>query len=299
MTSVSPQPKRASEFSSTQHSPLKITSAGSQLQHPRAFLTDALKNLQTSRGIAKRLFLQSVAQRYRYSTLGLFWAFMPSAIMAVFLTLGQRAKIAGLSQGAIPPQVHGIFGLVMAQIFIETLNNQRVILTQHRYLLTRQNVPIEGLVLGSLAESIFALFVRLPVLIVILLVFNITPAITAPISLLGFATLIVLAAGLGLFLAPWSALSRDLDNVMQFFPWFLFAATPVFITVQPGSWLYFVYLLNPLTYLFEATRWLAYGVGEIHLGVLLVLLPGVWLLLIGGWLFCRLCLPYVIERSLN
>lgn len=298
MSSFSPKSKQTNQVPPEQRLPIKITSAGSQLQNRRAFLRNALKDLRDSRLIAKRLFLQSVAQRYRYSTLGLFWAFVPPAIMAVILTLGQRAKIAGLSPGTIPAQVYGIFGLVMAQIFLEALNSQRLFLTQHNHLLARQKVPIEGLILASIAETTFGFLVRLPVLIVILLVFNITPSATSPLSIFGFATIIGLGTGVGLLLAPWNVLSRDLDSLMQFFPWFLFAVTPVFVAVQPGSWLYYLYMLNPLTYVFEATRWLAYGNSDINFVALLLLLPLTIILLVSGWLFCRLCLPYIIERSL-
>jgi lipopolysaccharide transport system permease protein len=299
MASLRPKFKQSRRSVPKQNSPVKITSAGSQLQNPGAFIRNALQDLQKSLGIAKQLFLQSVAQRYRYSTLGWFWAFIPSAVMAVVLTLGQRVKISGLTQGEVPPQVYGIFGLVMAQTFLETLNSTRVIFTRHCHLLTRQKVPIEGLALASLAESIFGLLVRLPVLIAIFIVFNMIPAVTAPLSLFGFATVIMIAAGLGLLLAPWNVLSRDLESMMQFFPWFLFAATPVFVAVKPGSWLYFVYLLNPLTYVFEATRGLAYGVSEVQGVVLILLLPGAAILLISSWMFCRLCLPYIVERSLT
>lgn len=298
MSSFSPKSKQSSQTSAQQRSPIKITSAGSQLQNRRAFLKNALQDLQGSWGIAKRLFLQSVAKRYRYSTLGLFWAFVPPAIMTVILTLGQRAKIAGLGSGTIPPQVYGIFGLVMAQTFLEALNGQRLFLTQHNHLLARQKVPIEGLILASIAEAIFGFLVRLPVLIVILLVFKVTPSATSLLCLFGFATIIGLGTGLGLLLAPWNVLSRDLDSLMQLFPWFLFAVTPVFVAVQPGNWLYYLYMLNPLTYIFEATRWLAYGLGEVNLIALLLLLPFTIIFLVSGWLFCRLCLPYIIERSL-
>ncbi|NJN85660.1 MAG: hypothetical protein HC881_04240 [Leptolyngbyaceae cyanobacterium SL_7_1] len=85
---------------------------------------------------------------------------------------------------------------------------------------------------------------------------------------------------------------------MHFFPWLLFAVTPIFVAVDPGSWAYHLYRFNPLTHVFEATRWLTYGVGEISaIALLLVPLTIIWL--VTGWLFCRLCLPYVIERSLT
>ncbi|NJN85659.1 MAG: hypothetical protein HC881_04235 [Leptolyngbyaceae cyanobacterium SL_7_1] len=112
--------------------------------------------------MAKRMFLQGIAQRYRYSSLGLFWAFMPSVMIAVVLTIGQRTNVLGSSRGQIPPQVYGIFGLIMMQTFLEAMHSQRNFLSRYCYLLVRQKIPVEGLILSGIGEAIFAFGVRLP-----------------------------------------------------------------------------------------------------------------------------------------
>ena len=294
--------KTSSDLSSS----VRINSARSQLFSIRAFLTSAWLDLRSSSGFAKRLFLQNIAQRYRYSSLGLFWAFVPSALIAILLTLGQRDqmptfgdRIPILIAGTVPPQVYGIFGLIMAQTFLEALNIQRVSLNQYIHILVRQKVPLEAIMMAGLAETTFNFLMRLPVLIAILLVFNINPALTFPLAFLGIASIISFGSGLGLLLAPWNALSKDLENVMQFFPWLVFLVTPVFVIVQPGNWLYSLQQFNPLTYLFEGIRFLTYGVGTVNTLALFTLLPLTVILLLVSWLFCRLCLPYIIERSLN
>ncbi|NMF58670.1 ABC transporter permease [Pseudanabaena yagii] len=278
--------------------PVKINSARSQLFSVRTFLAGAWLDLQASSGFAKRLFLQNIAQRYRYSSLGLFWAFVPSALVAILLTLGQRDRIPILIGGQVPPQVYGVFGVVMAQTFLEALNIQCSSLTRYIHLLARQKIPIEGIMIAGLAESTFSFLMRFPVLVAILLVFNITPSITFILALLGIILIIGLGSGLGLLLAPCNSLTKDLENVIQVFPWVLFLVTPVFVVIQPGTWLYFVQICNPLTYIFEAVRFLTYGVGSINPLALFLLMPLTILLMLGSWLFCRLCLPHIIERSL-
>ncbi|MEA5581048.1 ABC transporter [Nodularia harveyana UHCC-0300] len=301
------RPSQNDKSSSNVSGFVKINSARSQLFSIRAFLTGAWLDLRSSSGFAKRLFLQNIAQRYRYSSLGLFWAFVPSALIAILLTLGQRDaatptfgdRIPLLMVGTVPPQVYGIFGLIMAQTFLEALNIQRVSLNQYIHLLVRQKIPLEAIMMAGLAESTFGFLMRLPVLIAILLVFNINPALTFPLAFLGIASIISFGSGLGLLLAPWNALSKDLENVMQFFPWIIFLVTPVFVVIQPGNWLYSLQQFNPLTYLFEGTRFLAYGVGTVNTLVLSILIPLTVILILVSWLFCRLCLPYINERSLN
>ncbi|MFB2920089.1 ABC transporter permease [Aerosakkonema funiforme] len=292
-------PSQTDESSSDLSGLVKIYSGRSQLFSIRAFLTSAWLDFLSSSEFAKRLFLQKIAQRYRYSSFGLFWAFVPSALIAILLTLGQRDRISIIIAGTVPPQVYGIFGLIMAQTFLEALTIQRVSLNQYLHLLVRQKIPLEAIMMAGLAESIFGFLMRLPVLIAILLVFNINPALTFPLAFLGIASIISCGSGLGLLLAPWNTLSKDLENVMQFFPWFLFLVTPVFVVVKPGNWLYSLQLFNPLTYLFEGIRFLAYGVGTVNTLALLILIPITVILLLVSWLFCRLSLPYIIERSLN
>lgn len=149
--------------------PVIIYSSRSQLLDRKAFLKDAWKDLTLAFPLAKRLFLQNIAQRYRYSSLGLFWAFVPSALIAILLTVGQRANIPGLSDGGFPPQVYGIFGVIMMQTFLESLINQRMFLSQYIHLLIRQKIPIESLILAGLGEAFFAFLMRIPVLIAVLI----------------------------------------------------------------------------------------------------------------------------------
>ncbi|MFB2971575.1 ABC transporter permease [Aerosakkonema sp. BLCC-F183] len=277
---------------------MKVNSAASQLYQPKKFIKLAVYDLKKSFGTAKSIFLQGIAQQYRYSTLGLFWAFIPCLVTAALLTLGERSRFLSAHKGAIPPQLYGIFGLIMAQTFLEALNNQRTLFSNYRHLLSRQKFPMESLVLASLGQCIFGTLVRLAVLVLVFIIFLVTPATTAPLVLICLGLIVVLGTGIGLWLAPWNALSRDLENIMNFFPWILFAITPVFVPVSSDGVLYRIYQLNPLTHIFEAARWLAYGSGEFNIIILIVLLPVSIILLLTGWWFCRLCLPYVMERSL-
>lgn len=300
-------PSQSEESSSNLSGFIKINSGRSQLFSIRAFLVSAWLDLRSSSEFAQRLFLQNIALRYRYSSLGLFWAFVPSALTAILLTLGQRDgkmpafgdRIPILMGGAVPPQVYGVFGLIMVQTFLEALNLQRFSLNRYIHLLVRQKIPLESLMMAGLAESAFGFLMRLPVLIAILLVFNITPALTFPLAFLGIAAIISSGSGLGLLLAPWNVLSKDLENLMQFFPLLLFLITPVFVVIKPGNFIYVLHQFNPLTYIFEGTRFLAYGGGTVNILALLILLPLTVLSLLLGWLCCRLCLPYIIERSLT
>ena len=216
------------------------------------------------------------------------------------MTLGQRSHVPGLKASGVPPQVYAVFGLVMAQTFLETLSTQRALFTTHRHLLSRHRTPIEGMMLAGLGENLFGLAIKMGVLAVVFLVFKITPAQTLPFGLAGMCGIFLLGSGVGLLLAPWNALSKDLDNAMGFFPWIFFMLTPIFVSLQPGSTLYKICRWNPLTWFFNATRAFTYGSATLRGdGLPLLSLWGCILLLPVAWLLCRLARPYVIERFLG
>jgi lipopolysaccharide transport system permease protein len=283
----------------TNVSPSIVYSAGSQLLPFKSFLKTAKKDVIQGLPFTKRLFIQNIVKRYRYSSLGLFWAFIPSALIAILLTLGQRAGISALTSQNVPPQVYGIFGIVMMQIFLESFNSQRMFLTYHIHFFIRQKIPLEAFILAGLGENMFNLVMRLPVLIAVLIFFDITPKLTIILLPFGFLLLIILGSSIGLFLAPWNALSNDLDSIMQVLPWFLFGITPVFVLPSDGTLLHRIFLFNPLTHIFETIRWLTYG-GEINHPFIFGLITFMTIFLfVLGWLYCKLCLPYVVERTLN
>ncbi|MBL1210223.1 ABC transporter permease [Geminocystis sp. GBBB08] len=289
----------SSENDKTNICPSIVYSSGSQLFPLKVFLKTARKDVIQGLPFTKQLLIQNVVKRYRYSSLGLFWAFIPSALIAILLTLGQRTGIAGLTSQNVPPQVYGIFGIVMMQIFLESFNSQRIFLTYYLHLSVRQKIPLEAFILAGFGENIFNLFMRLPVLIAVLIFFDITPQLTIILMPFGFLLLILFASSLGLLLAPWNALSNDLDSIMQVLPWFLFGITPVFFMPRDGTLLHRLFVYNPLTHIFEAIRWLTYG-GEIDHPLIFCLITLMTIFLfVVGWLYCKLCLPYVVERTLN
>jgi lipopolysaccharide transport system permease protein len=272
-----------------------IYSGDSRLHHLRSFLGAARRDLRGSWPTAKQFFLRTLAQTYRYSSLGILWAFVPFVITAIVLIAGQKTGL--VLHKEVPAPFYGVFGLTLAMTFIEALNALRLTFTAHQVLLRRNNVPIEGLIAaGIIAVSVNGL-IRLIVLALAFIFFGVTPALTVPLALFGFAGTLFLGCGIGLLLAPFSSLRRDIDNMMSFLPWIIFAATPVFVKPGNNTPVEFLYSFNPLAWIFDSTRTLAYGVPGYAWPALLSVVLGLGVL-IAGWLLCRLWRPYVVERLL-
>jgi len=273
-----------------------VYSSESRLRDPIAFARLWVADLRASGPAARRLFKRSLTQRYRLSSLGLAWAFAPSVLTAIVLIAGQRASVIGIGRGEVPPAFYGVFGLAIAQAFLESLNGLRVLFTSNPKMLQRNNIAIEGLILAAFIEVHFGVLVRLIVLAVVFFLFGVLPRFeTLPLAFTGLFGVVLIGGGLGLLLAPANSLRSDIDQVIHLLPWGLFAVTPVFLAPSAGSLLVSVYALNPLAWLFDSIRTAAYGASGSVLPSVAAPVVGALLVLIG-WFFCRFCRPYVVER---
>ena len=265
--------------------------------HGRRFFSDWLTELRGCGTTARRLFLRSLAQQYRYSSLGVFWAFVPPALATLVLIGGQRAQIVGGAE-SVPAAFYGVFGLAIVQTFLEAVNATRRVFANHGQLLRRQNVPLDGLVVAALLDTAFTMLVRLAIIAVVFFVFSVQPVWrTIWVAMAGFVGMAALGSGLGLLVAPLSSLKRDVENFFAVFPWMLLAITPVFTPPPPGSLFARICEYNALTRMLDGIRAAAYGGHGSPSGALRGLLAGL-LLLVLGWAFCRFARPYVIERTL-
>ena len=127
--------------------------------------------------------------------------------------------------------------------------------------------------------------------------FAVPPAVTLPLAAWGLVGLSLAGAGLGLLVAPPSALQQDINIFSSALPLILFTVTPVFMVPEPGSFLGAVHAANPLAWLFEGIRAAAYGasgsLAAAAIGPLVAML-----IFMVGWFLCRIARPHVVERML-
>ena len=96
-------------------------------------------------------------------------------------------------------------------------------------------------------------------------------------------------------IAPFAALTQDLEHVSSLLPWTIFAITPVFVPITGGTVLGRVAAINPLTWVFDGIRAAAYGGEGQTMAAVLAGLMGCMLLMLG-WSLSRVARPHVVER---
>ena len=242
------------------------------------------------------LFKRQLAQQYRYSSLGLIWAFVPTALTAVVLIGSQRAQILAGSTN-VPAAFYGIFGIALAQTFLEALNTTRRLFIAHQHVLRRQILPLDAFIMANLMELAFTMLVRFSIVVAIYAIFSV-PApnpVMAMIAIVGYCGIALAGSGIGLMIAPFAALTQDLEHVSSLLPWTIFAITPVFVPITGGTVLGRVAAINPLTWVFDGIRAAAYGGEGQTMAAVLAGLMGCMLLMLG-WSLSRVARPHVVER---
>ena len=276
----------------------KFTSS-SQLQFPLAFLRLAVQDLITSIPYAKRLFMESLAEKYRHSSLGVIWTLIPTlAIVFYFIFLTNDSTVLA-NKSLENSGAFFAYGMIVFQIFLETFQNSRVLLSQKMSFFTRQRLKVEAFLLAMICEMLLTAWIKIPILIGIALVTGYTFQMTWFLIIILLPVIVFLAAGTGLLLSTWNVLSKDIEGITSFIPFILLGITPVFVHYTPDTIMYYVHQINPLSHVLNTIRgvmtrtFLASDFKLIFSCIFSIVLP------LCAWLFIRVSLPHIVERHLN
>lgn len=275
----------------------RLTAAG-RFAEGRGLCAGWLHDVRQSPRIAWRLFRRGLVQQYRHSAFGIALAFAPVTLTVLVFVFGRRAQVLSAEVDGVHSAFFGAFGVLLAQAFVETIGSMQRLFAGNGALLKRQNMPIEAPLLAGLIEIGFRDAVRLVVILGLMAAFQVVPSPwmpLLPVALLGVS----LAGGaVGLLTAPISGLTADLQVLSRALMMLVAALTPVFAIPSEGSLLSDIQSANPLTWLFNGARAVAYGGSGSPLAAACMPLVSAALFL-AGWLFCRIARPHVVERMLG
>jgi lipopolysaccharide transport system permease protein len=271
----------------------------SPLGQPMALMRAMIADLWASRTLAWRLFIRDISAQYRNSVLGYLWVWMPplmASLPFIFLT---SSGVLDVGKTPIPYAVYATVGTIVWQTFVEALNMPLKSATAARSMLTRINFPREAILLAGLMHVGFAFLVRLPVLVVVFILFGVTPAATAPLFVLGLVSVALTGFMIGLLLTPIGLLYGDVQQGLPIASTFLMFLTPVLYPVPTSGPAAVITRLNPLVPLVTTTRdWLTSGPAP-DAGRFIVVSTITVVLLLAAWVAYRLTLPHLIARLGN
>ncbi|WCE29873.1 ABC transporter permease [Vibrio sp. SCSIO 43137] len=265
----------------------------------RVGFVDNIKNMTRNvigdRYIAYRLAKKDIKSKYSKSYIGLIWDFLePVSLATVFIFL-HRSKFINTDDLTMSYSIFVIYGLLMWQIFNDTLLQSIDIVNRSKTLLSQINVSAEALVMSIIFRMSFnAIFV-----ICAIAIFS---AITSTFDLVGmlkflflFPLIILAGLAMGLILTPFNTLNSDVGSFVKILLRALFFTSAVLFPLPKEGILSVIGTYNPLVHLFENMRYVGLGY-EVHLAGFLSVIIAIFLLLFVAWYIFHLTLKLLVER---
>jgi len=276
--------------------PVVVHTPESKLRSPMAMAKEMWHDLLASRELAWRLMVRDISAQYRQSFLGVFWAFLPPIAMAmVFVVLNSR-KVINITETNIPYPAFAMFGTVLWQVFVDSLNAPLKVVTAAKPMLAKINFPKEALILSGVGQTLFNLSIKLVILMVVFVIFKIPVTWGVPLSILAILDLVLLGTMFGLLITPAGVLYTDVARGVSLITGLWFFVTPVVYPSPKNFPFSLLATLNPVSPILVGARDLATE-GVLHNPVAFFIVTFIMLVvLMITWVVYRLAIPILVER---
>ncbi|MGB7547410.1 MAG: ABC transporter permease [Terracidiphilus sp.] len=269
--------------------------SSSEMQHAGSTATVIIRGADSSWSLQARelwqhrellyfLTWRDIKVRYKQTVLGLAWAVLQPLAIALTLTmfLGRLVKVPS---GGLPYPVFAYSAMVVWQLFAQALTQSSNSLLANERLVTKVYFPRLIVPLSAVLASLLDFTISLLVLAMFLAYYRIAPTATIVLLPLMVFLAVLIALGVGLWLAALNVKYRDVRYTVNFLVQFWFFASPVAYptSVVPERWRIW-YGLNPMVGVVEGFRWALRGSGAAPL-LLLAISAGVAVVLFMSGLY--------------
>jgi lipopolysaccharide transport system permease protein len=258
---------------------------------------EMLNELIEYRGLIWRLVIRDISARYRQSVLGILWSFLTPLFMTVIFVVVKNNRILQIGETMMPYAAYVFFGQMIWLLFSQGLTSASNSLISSSSLLAKINFPKEVLILSALGQTIFDFIIRIPLLIIIFFWVGFVPKPTIIFVPVIIIPLLFLIFGLGLLVAMFNAIIRDIGSILLIVLSVAMFASPV-IYPPPTAWplAFWINHVNPVSgFLIAAQDLAAKGYIADPAGYFSAVLFSIVILLVG-WRIFHLVEPKIAER---
>ena len=218
-----------------------------------------------------RLVWRDVVVRYKQTFLGVTWAVLvPALTTGVYVIV--FGKFANFPHGNTAYPALTAAGVIPMQYFTSALTSSSTSLVSNLQLVTKVYFPRVLLPLGAVVVPLFDLIVALPVLLVLMAVYDTWPDSAAVVTAPAFLALaVVTALGIGFLLSTFAARWRDVPYMLPVFLQVLPLVSGVMYALDqiPTKWQW-IFSLNPMSGVIAGWRWALLGEAEPNWGQMTV-----------------------------
>ena len=255
-----------------------------------------LKDLTASKELAKRLFIRDLKAEYRQSVLGILWAFITPLVNAlVWIFLSASGAIA-VQTDQLPYPLYVFIGTMIWGIFSESLNSPLISTSNAKSLISKINFPKEAIILSGLYKLLFNSVIKLLIITIAIIAFQINPGINIVFAFLMILFIIFIGISIGLVITPIGMIYKDVGRGIPLLLSFAMYATPVVYQDIKNPILNKIINVNPLTPILNSTRNLLTGYSWDQPLYLFIIFICTFIILVFGWIFYRVSIPIIVER---
>lgn len=211
------------------------------------------------RQLLHRLIERDIAERFRGSVLGKFWAaLLPLAMLAIYtLVFGMiiQPRWQGAVQGPWEVALRYFAGLIVFDFFIECVSRAPALMLGHVTYIKKILFPVELLAWMVLGSAAFRFIMGSILLLTFYIALNGVPPASAMAIPLLVLPLALFAVGFVWFLSAIGVFLRDTGHVVVAITPAIMFLSPIFfpVAVIPAQFQVFFYA-NPLTLALENVR---------------------------------------------
>jgi lipopolysaccharide transport system permease protein len=242
-----------------------------------------VRELWHYREVALRLVWRDIVVRYKQTFLGITWALLvPTLTTGVYVIV--FGKFANFPHGNTAYPALTAAGVIPMQYFASALTSSSMSLVSNMPLVTKVYFPRILLPLAAVVVPLFDLLVALPVLLVVMAVYNTWPDSIAVVLAPAFLGLgVVTALGVGFLLSTFAARWRDVPYMIPVFMQILPLVSGVMYALDqiPVKWQW-LFSFNPMAGVISGWRWAILGEAEPNWGQMTVSVSvGVLIFVVG------------------
>lgn len=246
---------RSDDFISS-NVPLQLTAV---IESERSWLKLGLKEVWNYRELLYFLAWRDIRVRYKQTALGALWAILqPLLGMLVFTLL--FTSLSGVTTGNLPYPLFAYSGLVLWVFFANSVTYSANSLVGNANLLTKVYFPRIIIPTAAVAACVLDFFISCSLLVPLSLWYGVKFSASVLLAPIFVMLTILLATGVGLFMAALCVKYRDVRYALPFAVQLLMfvssVITPPSLIPEKFRWLF---MLNPLTGTIENFRTALFG----------------------------------------
>lgn len=275
----------------------KIYSAKSIYRHSLGeILKDMLQEAVSSKELTWQLFLRDYKARYKQSLVGWLWIFlMPIITMATFLALNVSGIIK-IGNIPVPYPIYGLLGFSLWQIFSNGWLLLSGSIVSAGTLVSQINFPRVSLVVSYMGQVLMDFLIRLVLVLIVYLIYGLSPSIWIIIFPLFLLPLILLTLGLSFISSLLNVIMRDTKDIIGVVLNFLLFLMPIMYVIPEKGLIAKINQYNPIFFLVTTPRdIIVSGAIEYPKEYFLSSLLALFIFILGWYIF-YISQPKIAER---